>query len=416
MKRSVLSALNRAADHFGEAPVAAEGGLTYRDLAGRVAAATTGMAGLGLRAGDVAGVLMGNSISHLELCFAVPGSGAVLADLDGRRSLADLVFMVDDAGMSALFVDDAHAAVGSELKRRCPELSRTILYDAETNDVTGSVPRHDVEEGSLAAICYSGTPGADLRGVMLSHANLLHRALQIQAYVGLRSADRYLHAVPMSDPGDLALSYLATWVGARHSFVDEPSSTAVREIVEGDCVSATLLEPGMATMLLDDPQTYGADLSSLRVVLCDTGVTSQLQRQIVDLLGCDVHRFYGRTEFGPVLELSSGVQGTGLATAGTSVTLRRADGRTPAGAGEPGEITVRGPNVMLGYWNRPDDTSRALSEGGWYRTGDLAVSTDEEQIQLLEGSVEVVLSGDRTEAGPLRPDVPVGGPTPGTLS
>ena len=404
MKRSVLWALDRAADLFGASPVTPDGTVTYGQVAERVRDLRGGLAALGVTVGDAVGVLMGNSLRHLELSYAIPGSGAVLADLDVRRSLDDVERMVNDSAMSVLFVDDEHLDVATRLEERCGRLRQLVHWAATAGGprtldgdlIGGAAASPVVDEEWPAAICYADPDRP--RGVTLSHANLLHQALQLQSYVGVRSDDRYLHALAMSHPSDLALSCLTTWAGARHSFAAGLSARAVRETVEAERVTITLLEPATTAMLLDDPQTYGADLSSLRAVIDNSAVTVNLHCRLADLLAADVHRFYGRPEAGPIIiDLTTGRPPPGL-----SLQLRRADGRTSVGQGEPGEIFVRGPNVMLGYWNRPDETAGVVDDTGWYRTGDLAVADDNGRIQPLPGATEVLLPGDMHDA-------PIGG-------
>ena len=151
-------------------------------------------------------------------------------------------------------------------------------------------------------------------------------------------------------------------------------AAAVLETIERERITHTVLVPTMLAMLLDAPGADNADLSSLRhVQYAASPISAELQRRVLERLpDCDVAQFYGMTEAAPTVTHLSGEDhrrgGERLASVGAPVPGVEVEVRGPAG--EPGELWIRGPNVMLGYWNRPDATAEALVDG-WYRSGDI---------------------------------------------
>ena len=204
---------------------------------------------------------------------------------------------------------------------------------------------------------------------MLSHGNLLANAQHNLVATGHRAGQRWLHVCPMFHVAGIANLLACTWAGAEQVLLPRFDAAAVLETIERERITHTVLVPTMLGMLLDAPGADDADLSSLRhVQYAASPISAELQRRVLERLpDCDVAQFYGMTEAAPTVTHLSGEDhrrgGERLASVGVPVPGVEVDVRD-------GELWVRGPNVMLGYWNRPDETAAALVDG-WYRTGDV---------------------------------------------
>jgi long-chain acyl-CoA synthetase len=424
--------LERAARVHGDAVAvtAADGSLTYAELAARVQALATALAGLGVQPGDRVAFLGVNSLAHLECWLGVPACGRVLVDLNTRLAEDELAFMVEDCAPRVLLHDRASAGVARALRDRCPSL-RTLICDGvpETGDEftyerwlseaaarvpPGAPPAPpSIDAGTLAAISYTGGTTGSPKGVMLSHGNLAANALHNLIITGHRADDAFLHVNPMFHVAGIANVVAATWVGARQVVLPRFEAAAVTAAIERERVTLATFVPTMLAMWLTHLEERAragspADISSLRNLhYAASPISPELQRRVCETLDCEIAQMYGMTEAAPtVTHLSPEVHRRGmageepftsrLASMGAPVPGVRAEvrdlGGRPLAPGEIGEIWVSGPNVMLGYWNRPEATAAALQDG-WYRTGDAAHADAGGYLYMVDRLKDMIITG-----------------------
>jgi acyl-CoA synthetase (AMP-forming)/AMP-acid ligase II len=279
----------------------------------------------------------------------------------------------------------------TRLREETPQLA-TVLYAGNPEAVPeGAV---DVEEliaaqepaedarrdgNCLAGIFYTGGTTGKPKGVMLSHANLLVSALGSAASGAfVHPGARFLHAAPMFHLADLAAWTACTATGGTHVFVPGFTPAGVEEAITRQRVTDALLVPTMIQKLVDSPEAADADLSSLRHLYYGASPISQsvLDRAAKRLPGVDFTQAYGMTELSPVATLLSPddhrrpelLRSAGRAAPHCEVRVVDDDDHEVP-RGQVGQIVARGGNVMLGYWNRPEETEEAL-RGGWMHTGD----------------------------------------------
>lgn len=373
--------LARAARLFASevAVVDGERAVTYGELDRRVRALG------GLEAQRV-GFLGANSLAHMECWLGLPAFGRVLVDLNYRLSAAELAFMVQDAELDVLFVDEERRAVGEAL-------GVPVLSPDDYEALVAGAPRPfpGVDEDALATISYTGGTTGTPKGVMLSHRNLLANALHNLAVTGHGAEDRWLHVCPMFHVAGTSNVFACTWVGARSVILPRFEARAVLAAVARHGITHAVFVPTMLAMLLE--LAGGCDVSSLRhVQYAASPISPDLQRRVLEWLpDCDVVQFYGMTEAAPtVTRLSRADHDVRPASMGVPVPGVQAEVRAPRG--EVGELWVRGPNVMLGYWNRPDATAAALVDG-WYRTGDLAREDEDGYLFMVDRAKDMIITG-----------------------
>jgi long-chain acyl-CoA synthetase len=195
--------------------------------------------------------------------------------------------------------------------------------------------------------------------------------------------------------------FACTWVGATQVILPRFDPGGVLAAISVQRITHTVLVPTMLAMLLDDPGFAHADLSSLRhVQYAASPISPDLQRRVLERLDCDVAQFYGMTEAAPTVAHSTPedhrrggarLASMGAPVAGVQVEVRRPDG-SMCEPGEVGEVWVRGPNVMLGYWNRPEATAGALLDG-WYRTGDAAHMDGDGYLYMIDRLRDMIITG-----------------------
>ncbi len=415
--------LRRAATQFGAVVALVEGELrlTYEHVWQRVRALAGALEDLGVAPEGRVGFLGANSIAHAESWFAVPIAGRVLVDLNFRLAVPELEFIVNDCEIQLLIVDAERLEVALTLRERCASLTDVVLVsdggpEAAELITYGELLRHAAVDhpargqDELAGICYTGGTTGTPKGVMLSHGNLLSNARHNLITTGHAPDQRWLHVPPMFHVAGTANLFACTWAGSRQVILSRFDARAFIEIVRREEITHTVLVPTMLGMLMDElaREDSPGGLPSLRhIQYAASPITPALQRQVLDYFDCDIVQLYGMTEAAPtVTQLSADAHRRGargeepyvrrLASVGTpviGVEVAVLDpNREPVAAGEVGELCVRGPNVMLGYWRREDATAAALADG-WYHTGDAVWQDADGYLFLVDRLKDMIITG-----------------------
>ncbi len=413
--------LTRAAELHGDCEGVIDGThvVTYAELQRRVASLGTALDELGLAPGARVGFIGLNSLAHLECWLAVPAAGRVLVDLNFRLSLTELEFIVRDAGIELLISDTFALESALALRERCPGI-RELVIDGATDLGTGCLeyaqllarePRARAAQRreALAGICYTGGTTGSPKGVMLSHGNLLANATHNLLATGHGPGDRWLHVPPMFHVAGTANVFACTWVGARQTILPRFEARALTEIVRQQELTHVVLVPTMLHSLIEELERQGRDnLPSLRhIQYAASPITPALQRRVLEYFNCEVVQFYGMTEAAPTVtrlgdaEHRLALRGDprdalrlgsiGVPVLGVQTSVRGPAGE-PLAAGEVGELWVRGPNVMLGYWQREQQSAAALA-GGWYHTGDAARRDQDGYLYIVDRLKDMIISG-----------------------
>ncbi|MGH9505409.1 MAG: class I adenylate-forming enzyme family protein, partial [Terriglobales bacterium] len=244
----------------------------------------------------------------------------------------------------------------------------------------------------------SGTTGTP-RGVMLSHRGLLFAAQTAAEIRGLSSKDRLLGALPMTHSSGLSLVLLAGLAAGSSIWVlPRFDPVAALGALQGQAVSVFTGAPAMYAQLLEYIRYRGLGprrLPALRLLTaCSSPLTAELKSGVEQMFGTVLHNGYGATECSPGIastRLESPRADTSVGSAYPGVEVRLvAEGGGPAEPGQPGEVWVRGPNIMLGYYHAPDDTAAVLDAEGWFHTGDLG-RFEAGNLHVLGRSKEMII-------------------------
>ena len=416
--------LRRAAALFEAQPAVVAHGraVTYRELDRRVSSLGSALEEIGVAPGARVGFLGANSLAHFECWIGVPAAGRVLVSLNFRLSPAELAFIARDCELDLLIVDRAQLESGRAIRREAGIGLPLVLDDAD--DGAGlpddcmpysrllehaPAASRDIPEDDLAAISYTGGTTGKPKGVMLSHANLLANARHNLVATQHAQTDRWLHVCPMFHVAGIANLFACTWVGGLQILLPRFDPRAVIDTVRREEITHIVLVPTMLAMLLDElDKEPGDELPTLRhIQYAASPIAPALQRRALERFECDVVQFYGMTEAAPtVTRLSaedhrrgfageepyaSRLCGIGVPVVGVEVDVRDGAG-TPLAPGEIGELYLRGPNVMLGYWKRPHETEAALVEG-WYRSGDAARADPDGYLYVVDRLKDMIITG-----------------------
>jgi len=385
---------------------------TFRQAADRVARLAGGLRGLGVQEGDRVAILALNSDRYSEYLLAVPWADAVLNPVNIRWSPAEIIYSFQDSGTSVLFIDDAFAPMLPAIRAahegltaviHCgdgPTPEGTLSYEAL---VAESEPIEDARRGGdrLAGLFYTGGTTGFPKGVMLSHANLFASTLGSIATGYLFGPDgRYLHAAPMFHLADLAGWIAQTALGGTHVMIPAFDPVATMKVIAAHRITGSLLVPVMIQMLVDHPEITEHDLSSVEQIMYGASPIAQavLERAMKVFPNARFTQAYGMTELAPVATLLGPddhrdglLRSAGRSAPHAEVRIVDPEGNEVA-RGEVGEIAVRGDHVMLGYWNRPEETAAAIRDG-WMHTGDGGYMDEQGYVFVVDRIKDMIVSG-----------------------
>src|SRR3954469_569392 len=397
----MISPLRRARQ-VGAGRVAATCGevsLTYAEMWERCRRLVGALHGLGVGRGDRVAVVSPNCHRYLELYQAVPGAGMVIVPLNQRHADAELRYALEDSGAKVLF---AGRPVGD-----LPDCVTTVVdldeaYEAFIAGASAVDFSDDVREDDLAGLFYTGGTTGAAKGVMLTHRNLVANATHMQMCWPFTPDTCWLVVAPLFHAAGSIAVLSTVWNAGRHVLLGAFDPGAVLDLIEGERVTATLVVPSMLAAINEEQLARPRDVSSLELVSFGgaPSATETLRRAHEAFPGARLLHLYGATETAPIATALLGVEDVldtprarscGQPAVGVDVEIRRADD-SPAGAGEVGEVAVRGPNVMGAYWNKPDQTAAVLRDG-WYLTGDLGYMDEHAFVFLVDRARDMIVSG-----------------------
>ncbi|HEX6883628.1 MAG TPA: long-chain-fatty-acid--CoA ligase [Planctomycetota bacterium] len=401
--------LARAAEHHGARPAVVEGGRTrsYAELAARVSARAAHWRAQGLAPGERVAILDWNTGTFLESYFAAAHAGAILCPLNHRLAVPELLEILRDAEVRLLVAARDFEGAAAELRRGEAGL-RQVLW-SEDEPAPGSAPPAPVAPDDVAQLYYtSGTTGRS-KGVVLTHRNVSTHAEWAVRELSLGAADRWGHFAPMFHLADAWATFALTLVGGLHVMLPRFEADGAIEAIESQRITLTNLVPTMLKRVVESPRARRERFASLRLVLSGGApIAPALVRQVLATFGCEYAQTYGMTETSPYLTVGLLPEAlrrlppdevlrlrarTGRPFGGIELeVVDEHDRRVPADDRSVGEIRVRGATVTPGYWNRPEETARAL-RGGWLYTGDLAVVDVHGFVNIVDRKKDMILTG-----------------------
>lgn len=386
---------------------------TFASRTARLAGALTA---LGYRQGDRIGILALNADRYLECFFGLAWGGFVFVPINTRLAPPEVVHWLTDSGCAGLLVDAAFQAMLEEIRPSLPDVRHVIHIDnLPTPDgqlgyealIAAAQPVADAGRhgDDLAGIFYTGGTTGRSKGVMLSHANIVANAQNLQPGADVGRDMRYVHAAPMFHLADGAMTFLVTAYGGTHSFLPRFDPAAMLRVIEEDRITHALIVPTMINMLVHHPEVTTRDISSLRRMLYGASpMPEAVIRRALDVM--PKTRFvqaYGQSEASPVMTvlpfeyhcfegpLAGRMKSAGQGVLDCEIRIHDPDdNEVPRGT--VGEICGRGAMVMLGYWNQPELTAFTL-RNGWLHTGDGGYMDDKGFVYVVDRVKDMIVSG-----------------------
>jgi O-succinylbenzoate-CoA ligase len=384
--------------------------LTYRELNDRANRIANALRLQGVKKGDRVALLLMNGAEFVETFFAVAKIGAVNVPLNFRLVADELEFILKDSGATVLISSAEFAPLVADLHDRGDRTdvqhwvqvggespSFSASYAAWTGNASPLEPTATGGDDDLVFIMYtSGTTGLP-KGVMHSHSTVMWALLTIAATADQHYADRYLISLPMFHVGALAPVLGCIYRGVTLVILKQFDPKLSWQLIKDEKITSTLMVPAMLQFMLATYDANEHDTSSLRWTMSGAAPVPVTLIKAYEAMGVEIHQVYGLTESGGPACLILGEDAlthagsTGRAFFHTEVRVVDEDGND-AKVGEPGEVIVKGPHVMVGYWNRPDATADTIRDG-WLHTGDIATMDDDGFITIMDRVKDMLISG-----------------------
>ncbi|MEV2233148.1 long-chain fatty acid--CoA ligase [Streptomyces phaeochromogenes] len=375
--------------------------VTYAGLYERTNRLAHALRDSGVRRGDRIAYLGPNHPSYLETLFAAGTLGAVFVPLNTRLAGPELAYQLTDSGAKALVYGPTFGGLVAGLPGNS-DVRTYVEVGAEYDQLLGAASDEAIDEPVIpddtCIIMYtSGTTGRP-KGAMLTHGNLTWNAVNVLVDQDVITDERALVSAPLFHTAGLNMLTLPVLLkGGTCVLVEAFDPAATFDLIERHRITFMFGVPTMFEHVARHPRWADADLSSLRMLSCGGSpvptplIAAYQERGLTFLQG------YGMTEASPgVLFLDAEHAVTKAGSAGvphffSDVRVVRPD-LAPADIGETGEVVVRGPHVMPGYWGLPDETA-AVFHDGWFRSGDAARIDEDGYVTIVDRLKDMIISG-----------------------
>ena len=396
------------------------GQTSYRRLHDQVARFATALANLGVRKGDRVALMLPNSPQFVIAFFATVRLGAIVVNTNPTYTAPELQHQLADSGAETIVLLNLFLPRLRQAQATLPQLKRVIVAQidellpfpssalvrrAQRKDADwveaapdagtfrfGELLKHypptppAVEHGpgDVALFQYTGGTTGVPKAAMLTHRNLVANTLQAAAWLPdkTRAGERIMCAIPFFHVYGMTVGMILS-VALASTMIVVPNPRPIEQVMRVlDHERATLFPgvPAMYINIINHPQLASYDLKSVRACLSAAApLPMEVQERFSQITGGRLVEGYGLTETSP-LSLANPIYGLrkpgSIGVPVSDVEARIVDldhGQAIAPGGDAqGELQIRGPNVMLGYWNRPEDTAATLDAEGWLHTGDIA--------------------------------------------
>ncbi len=377
---------------------------SWAELDARSDAIARGLSAAGVGKGDRVGLLMSNRLEAPLVTVACLKLGAIFVPLNFRLTGIELLPLLEDADCAVVVTEAKHLA---QLELASQTL-RFKIYATDTNDVAafsnlvvdaGARPMESIGLTDPAFICYtSGTTGRQ-KGALLTHGSAMYPGMAKNLAEGLTWRDSIMVAVPFVFTGAVISCFVQLAINAGGTMVLESDFDIDRylHVIQKYRVSAATTVPVIWERLMRSPDFEAADISCMISAASGGAPVSIELIEAYKRKGISMIQSYGLTEASGLVatmhseDAMKRIGWAGRAIVGTEIRIGDGDGQELP-FGETGEIMVRGPHVMQGYWRKPDITAETIVDG-WLRTGDLGIMDEERFIRIVDRSKDMLISG-----------------------
>lgn len=396
----------------GIATIDGERRRSWREIGERVARFAGALRTLGISPGDRVAILAHNCDAFYEAYFAIFWAGAVIVPLNTRLARQELQLQLDDAGAKAVLFGAEFERTVSELKRAATAACVYIGLDGAVAPaehgfehlmaVSARVEEIVRRDEDLAGIFYTGGTSGLPKGVMLTHRNLAAMAVNLIMAVKIDEDCVNLHCAPMFHLADIG-TFMTTMVAGTHVFVRQLNEEKILQLIARHHITHVFTVPAVIDRMAKHANAATANISSLRVLgyggaPMPLGTYDIARKRFPDvdlvqgfgLTEMGAHTFLGPRHHRPAADPEK-LKSAGQTCFGYETRIVDANG-AEVPRRTVGEIVGRGDNVMAGYWNRPEETARALRDG-WLHTQDAGFMDEEGFVYITDRLRDMIVTG-----------------------
>jgi len=371
--------------------------LTYSDMANQAKGLASGLEEIGLDTGSRVAIVSQNAARMLVFLFGTSAFGRVGVPINFRLNTEEVQYIIDHSGAELLLMDPELEASLGRVK-----VQKRLLLGEESDALflNQSEPRPWVpDEQATATINYTSGTTARPKGVEMTHRNLWINSAIFGWQTLVHDRDVYLHTLPMFHCNGWGMLYAVTAMGAKHVVQRKVDGHEILRRVEKHGVTLLCGAPAVVAAILEAATNWDGPIpgaGQTRIVVAGAPPPTRTIERVETELNWEFIQIYGLTETAPLLtmnrnraewdNLNSGERAIQLSRAGApalGVTVRTS---------EQGELLARANHVMKGYWNQPEATTEALSDG-WFHTGDGATIDEENYVAIRDRKKDVIISG-----------------------
>ena len=381
---------------------------SYADLLEQIDRLATSLRGGGVSAGDRVAYLGFNHPAFLISLFAASRLGAIFVPLNFRLTSSELDFIINDAAVHTIVADDAHKAGLDAIRAQLP-CGRYIGAETASEGwesfeqvIEDSAPLTEgvkVQADDVALIMYtSGTTGRP-KGAMLTHGNIAWNNVNSLHGLAMGNDEVCLVVAPLFHIGGLNVTTIVTLQkGGEVVLHRNFDPAAALEAIEQHGITTMFGVPAMYLFMSQLPGFETTDFTSVRLFTVGGAPVPEPLLHLYNAKGIPFAQGYGLTETSPFVALLEPryavdkVGSAGKSPLYSEVAVLDLSGN-PCAVGASGEVCTRGPNVMAGYWNRPEATADAIDAKGWFHTGDLGYVDSDGFLFVVDRIKDMIITG-----------------------
>ncbi|WP_175765561.1 AMP-binding protein [Burkholderia ambifaria] len=442
---SLVQFFDECTTRFAErvAYVSAGASMTYRTLAQKVDAFASYLQSTGVKPGDRVAIMLPNTFQYPVALFGTLKAGAIVVNVNPLYTARELAHQLKDSGAQTIVVFENFARTLQEAlpETQVKNIVVTALGDLLADGLNAKgrlinfvlkhvkklVPDYSLPQAirlrsalalgargkpqpvpttrdDLAFLQYTGGTTGVAKGAMLTHGNLIANLLQAKAWIADQvsgDVETVLTPLPLYHIYSLTVNaFIFMGLGGRNILIANPRDMKmVMKIIRNETFTGITGINTLYNAFLDNEEFCKRDFSQLKLAMAG-GMAMQraVAERFQQVTGRPVVEGYGLTECSPIVtmnpvnlsDMAEFSGSIGLPAPSTLVRFRREDG-TWAAVGEPGELCVHGPQVMRGYWQRPDETAKVIDADGWLATGDIGVMDERGFIRLIDRKKDMIL-------------------------